>query len=183
MEAVKVLQAEHDGVLAVLAQLERAVSAAERGAPVPPGIFSDVQEFFAVFVDRCHHSKEEVAVFPRLEGGARARLIQELEAGHTRGRQLATAYAAAARAYSPGDAASGQQLAAAARAYAVFLREHIDEEAHELFPVMEESLAADDAAMVAEFERIEEERIGPGTHERLHRMIDNLPPRIDPFVQ
>ena len=183
MEAVAILQAEHDGVLAVLAQLDRAASAAERGVPVPPDVFGDIGEFFAVFVDRCHHSKEEFAVFPRLTRNARVKLVHDLEAGHARGRELAAAYAAAVRSYVPGDSVSGQRLAAAARAYAAFLREHIDEETRELFPVMETTLAGDDEALVAAFERIEEDQIGPGTHERLHHLIDDLPRRIEPFVR
>ncbi|MGI8915530.1 MAG: hemerythrin domain-containing protein [Chloroflexota bacterium] len=64
MKAVEVLRAEHDGVLIVLAELERAATAAEYAAPMPRGIFTDIQEFFSVFVDRCHHGKEEAEVFP-----------------------------------------------------------------------------------------------------------------------
>jgi hemerythrin-like domain-containing protein len=182
MDAVSVLQAEHAGVLAVLAQLDRAVIAAERGAPVPVAVFRDIGEFFVVFVDRCHHSKEEAVVFPRLARGAPARLIRDLEAGHARGRKLAAAYAAAVDAYVPGDVAAGRQLADAARAYAALLRAHIDEETQLLFPAMT-ALVADDAALVAAFDRIEDEQIGPGTHARLHGMIDTLPGRIDPFVR
>jgi hemerythrin-like domain-containing protein len=182
LEAVAVLHAEHEGVLAVLTQLERAVSAAEQGIPVPTDVFTDIGEFFSVFVDHCHHSKEEAVVFPRLAGSGQSELAPHLEAEHGRGRALAAAYAAAVQAYAPGDPVSGRALATAARAYAAFLREHIDEEDRELFPAMERTLATDDAALVVAFERIEEERIGPGTHERLHRLIDDLPGRIDPFV-
>jgi hemerythrin-like domain-containing protein len=183
MEAVAVLRTEHEGVLAVLTHLDRAVSAVERGRPVPADVFTDIREFFEIFVDRCHHGKEEAVVFPRLVGGTQSELAPHLEAEHGRGRELAAAYAAAVRAYDPGDLASGKALATAARAYAAFLREHIDDETRELFPAMETTLTGDDAALVAGFEHIEEERIGPGTHERLHHLIDDLPRRIDPFVR
>jgi hemerythrin-like domain-containing protein len=182
MQAISVLRAEHEGVLVVLTQLERAVAAAERALPVPADVFTDIGEFFSVFVDRCHHSKEEAIVFPRLARSAHGDVASHLEEEHGRGRELAAAYAAAVRGYTPGDTASGQRLAAAARTYAAFLREHIDEEDRELFPAMEGTLAATDAVLVAAFERIEEEQIGPGTHERLHHLIDDLPGRIDPFV-
>ena len=132
MEAISVLHAEHEGVLVVLTQLERAVAAAERALPVPADVFTDIGEFFSVFVDRCHHSKEEAVVFPRLAGSAQGDVASHLEEEHGRGRELATAYAAAVRGYTPGDTASGQRLAAAARAYAAFLREHIDEEDRDL---------------------------------------------------
>ena len=182
MEAVTVLRSEHEGVIAVLNQLERASAAIERGVPIGVDIFSDAEEFFVVFVDRCHHSKEEQEVFPRLEGGAAGDLVLKLESAHEHGRELSRAYAAAVRDYTPGDVPSGKRLAAAARAYDAFLREHIDDESRELFPVMELTMTADDAAMVEAFERIEEEEIGPGTHERLHHMIDDLPGRINAYL-
>lgn len=178
MNTIHILRTEHEAILMVLEQLERAASAAAQGIPVPASIFSDIQEFFSVFVDRCHHGKEESEVFPRLVSSEEAALIARLEAEHTTGRQQAERYAAAVRTYVPGDALLGAQLAQAAGAYAAFLREHIDRETHELFPAIERSLAPQDQTLVEAFERIEEERIGPGTHERLHRMIDGLAGRI-----
>lgn len=181
MQAVEVLRAEHEGVLTVLTQLERAVAAVEGGAPVPTAIFMDIEEFFAVFVDRCHHGKEEREVFPRLSGAARA-AVERLEADHREGRALAADYAAAVRRYTPGDRAASVRLADGARAYAAFLRRHIADETTVLFPAMEQALAGDDAALAALFERFEAEEIGPGTHERLHGMIEGLRGRIDPWV-
>jgi hemerythrin-like domain-containing protein len=177
LATVRVLRAEHDAIRAVLAQLEAAVAAAERGVAVPRDLFTDVQEFFTIFVDRCHHGKEEAEVFPRLATQAGA-LVQRLEADHATGRQLAAAYADAVQAYTPGDPAAGRRLAAAARAYAAHLTDHIDRETAALLPAIEQTLAADDHALAAAFERIEVERIGAGTHERLHAMIETLPHRI-----
>ena len=48
---------------------------------------------------------------------------------------------------------------------------------------MQEALAAEDDAMTAEFDRIELEEIGAGVHERIHAMIDSLPPRIKPWAE
>lgn len=79
MRTVDDLRTEHDIVLEVLGRLERAVSAAERGALVPAEVFTDIQEFFTTFVDRCHHGKEEAEVLPRLKAGAYADLAQRLE--------------------------------------------------------------------------------------------------------
>jgi hemerythrin-like domain-containing protein len=182
MQTIETLRAEHEGVLEVLRQLDRAADAAERGSPVPVDVFGDIQEFFAVFVDRCHHGKEEAELFPRLEQRGVREIVDRLETEHVTGRRLAAAYAEAAREYVPGDAASGGRLAAAAREYAAFLRAHIDLENTELFAATE-ALAADDQAIVDAFERIEEEKIGPGTHERLHGMIGSLGKRIDPWVR
>jgi hemerythrin-like domain-containing protein len=181
MKTIDTLRDEHNGVLFVLDQLERAVSAAERGAAVPKDVFADVQEFFAIFVDKCHHGKEEAELFPRLTSATGRALVDRLEGEHVVGRRLAGEYAAAVIDYRPGDAASGERLATAAREYAAFLREHIGVETEELFRETE-ALSAQDQELVDAFERIEVEQIGPGTHERLHGMIEGLPARIDPWV-
>jgi hemerythrin-like domain-containing protein len=178
MRSVDILRDEHTGVLTVLDQLERAVQAAESGRPVPADIFGDVQEFFAVFVDRCHHTKEEQALFPML-GPSGTALVKQLEDEHGTGRRLARAYADAVINYAA-DPTAAPGLARAAREYAAFLRGHIEIETAQLFPLMEGTLTPDeDDEVFREFDEIEEKQIGPGTHERLHGMIDSLAPRID----
>lgn len=183
MRATEVLREEHDAVLVVLDALEQAVAAAERGRSVPKSIFTDVEEFFTVFVDRCHHGKEEAAVFSQLDADpGNAGLIEQLETEHETGKRLSAAYREALAGYTPGDIASARALAAASRAYDAMLREHIEEENSELFVAMEQSLASQDDALVREFDRHEIEEIGEGTHERIHGMIDSLPLRIAPWV-
>jgi len=179
MRSTTILREEHDAVLIVLDQLEQAVAAAEQGIPVPKDIFADIKEFFTVFVDQCHHGKEEKAVFHQLDSSDRDRnLARMLAEEHQTGRELAAAFATAVSEYVPGDVGSATRLAAAAGAYDVMLRQHIDEENNDLFPAMEQSLGDVDAQMIAEFDRIEFEELGAGTHERLHEMIDTLPGRI-----
>lgn len=181
MNTVAVLNAEHAAILHVLEQLEQAAAASARGIPVPADIFQDIQEFLTIFVDRCHHGKEEAEVFPRLHQ-EHASLVEQLEAEHATGRELALVFNQAVQTYLPGKAVSGAKLAAAASAYATFLRKHINQETQELFPVVERALGSEDQQLVDAFERIEAERIGPGTHGRLHGMIDTLPGRIEPLL-
>lgn len=181
MNTVDILRAEHAAILQVLDQLEQAATASERGVPVPVDIYQDVEEFFTVFVDRCHHGKEEAEVFPRLQQD-HAALVERLEAEHATGRQLALAFNQAIQGYLPEKPGTGAVFATAARAYAAFLRRHIDQETQELFPVVEQELGPEDQQLVAAFERIEVERIGQGTHEQLHGMIDGLAGRIAPFL-
>jgi hemerythrin-like domain-containing protein len=182
MQTIETLRAEHEGVLTVLEQLERAVAAAERGVPVPVAVFADIQEFFVTFVAHCHHGKEEAEIFPRLERGVTAGLMAQLDREHDEGHDLAARYIDAVAGYIPGHKAAGARLAAAARGYADFLRRHIALEDRELFPAIEAALSGVDEELVAAFDRIEEQEIGPGTHERLHGMIDGLSGRIDPYV-
>ena len=112
-----------------------------------------------------------------------AAVVSVLEREHRLGRDLAAAYGDAVRAYMPGDIASALRLETAARQYASSLREHIDHETRELFPVIERVLAAEDERLVSAFDRIEEEQIGTGTHERLRGMIDTLPVRLVPLIK
>ena len=181
MQTIETLRAEHEAVLGVLTHLERAADAARHGMPIPRDLFADVRDFFTIFVDRCHHGKEESELFPRLTSTDDVALVHRLEAQHVEGRRLASDYTAAVDAYRPGDASSGARLAAAVHAYANFLRAHIDLENRELLPATA-GLIAQDRDLVEAFDRVEQERIGPGVHERLHEMIDSLPGRIQPWL-
>lgn len=180
MQSTEILRTEHNAVLAVLEQLDRATALATSGIPVPRDIFEDILEFFVVFVDHCHNGKEEAAVFGQIDWDARGkRLVSQLIAEHEVSRRLAAAYSDAVAAYMPGDRASALALANAVGAYGAALRQHITEEDEELLPSMEQTFAHDEDTRVAhEFDRIELEEIGEGVHERLHGMIDSLPSRI-----
>lgn len=183
MKSIETLRHEHDAVLFVLDSLEPALTAAEQGVPVPADIFTDVGQFFAVFVEQCHSGKEEAAVFARIPvSTAGTALVRQLENEHENGKRLSAAYNAAVKQYTPGDAASAAEVARTAREYGAALREHIEEENVGLFPSMQEALSAEDDAMTAEFDRIELEEIGAGVHEEIHAMIDTLPPRIKPWA-
>ena len=117
MKSIDTLRHEHDAVLLVLDHLEPALQAAEQGVPVPLDIFTDVGEFFTIFIDQCHSSKEESAVFaripPSIEG---TMMVQQLENEHATGKSLSAAYLAAVAANRPGDAATGKDVARTARA-------------------------------------------------------------------
>jgi hemerythrin-like domain-containing protein len=183
MQTTATLQAEHLGVLMVLDQLERAVAAAERGAKVPADILRDIREFFVVFVDRCHHTKEEAVLFPRLQARGSSAIVRRLEEEHAQGRALAAAYGQAVDDYGVDPTAAIGRLASAARDYADFLREHIALETRELLPALEATLADEDLALTEALEHIEMDWIGAGTHERLHAMIEGLPARIEPYAR
>jgi hemerythrin-like domain-containing protein len=179
VQTVTTLEEEHAAVLLVVTQLERAADAAARGVPVPAAIFADIVEFLRVFVDRCHHAKEETVLFPLL-GGDGAALTERLRTEHEAGRQLAEQFAAAVRDYTRSGSGTAARLARAARAECDHLCAHVDLETRELLPLVGRTLSGEaDAAAEHGFAQVEEQRIGPGTHERLHGMIEHLAPRLD----
>jgi hemerythrin-like domain-containing protein len=81
----------------------------------------------------------------------------------------------AASAYAKGDAAAGASWASAARTYARLLSEHILKENNVLFPMAEGILTpAEKETLAAQFEKLEVEKMGRGTHERLHARMAEI---------
>ena len=179
MKATEVLQEEHQGVLLALRVLEK-IGAELAQAPTganrdPAGDLTRLLDFLRVFVDKCHHGKEEDVLFPALleaglprEGGP----VQVMLAEHEAGRKLVAAMSRSLADHQAGQTGAAAALRAAAGEYAKLLTDHISKEDYVLYPIADEKIAVPvQAAMVEAFEKIEEERIGVGTHERYHEML------------
>lgn len=181
--ATHTLRREHDAILRMLdvtAELARRIDA---GASVPAEQLAGTVEFFQVFADRCHHAKEEDLLFPALEqkglprqGGPIGVMLHEHEIGRDAVRRMA----AAAQAY-PSDPAAAKRWAAAAAEYIPLLSAHIQKENNILFVMAERMLSDEEQTRLgADFEAAEEQKIGPGTHERLHGLMEKLSAEIAP---
>lgn len=179
-----ILYEEHAAILTVLDYLDQAVAALSEGRAVDAAIFRDLHEFFTLFVGQCHHGKEERLLFPQLHlFPEMAALIAALEREHAQGTALLATYAAAVEGYATRGLPDAGPLIAAAREYAAFLREHIRAENEDLLPSLPHiEPASVPVDLVPAFERYEVEVMGAGTHERLHRMIDTLGPRLAPYT-
>jgi hemerythrin-like domain-containing protein len=89
--------------------------------------------------------------------------------------------AEATAAYKSGDKSAGKRWAGAGAGYVALLRAHIDKENNVLFAMAERVLTPAEQADLAEgFEKLEVEKMGEGTHERLHAMMDTLLARLSP---
>lgn len=176
--ATAVLRSEHDAILQMLEATEEAVRLLYRGEGVDPETLAGLLEFFRLFADRCHHGKEEDLLFPALEkkglpraGGPIGVMLDE----HEQGRSLLRELGEAGQAYAQGASEAGRRWAEAARAYVTLLRQHIHKENNVLFLVAENLLSdAEQQQLARAFEKVEEERMGAGTHERLHALMDRL---------
>jgi hemerythrin-like domain-containing protein len=183
--ATSVLLGEHAAIQTVLAYLDRASDAVAQGRHVDPAIFSDMLRFFTLFVGQCHHGKEEQILFPLLRHRATDTdaVIAQLEQEHAQGLELVGSFAAALDAYAAHGMGAAGPLVAAARAYASYLRRHMEyEDEHLLARVEQAGPQHELAAALGAFDRFEEEVMGAGTHEELHRMIDTLGPRVAAFA-
>lgn len=176
--ATSILRNEHNAVLGVLYALDKAVVRLKAEREVPLAFFEDVLEFLTIFVDKCHHSKEEEVLFPILkqggipqEGGPIGQMLIE----HEQGREFIREMQRGLESIKENVPAGRYFLVGGAEGYSNLLKSHIMKENQVLF-VMADSLLRPGVQeeLVEQFEEIENNKIGAGTHERLHGKIEQL---------
>lgn len=178
MESTRVLKEEHGGVKIMLGILGKVSGRLESGQTVPREDLDRILEFLKVFVDRCHHAKEEEFLFPELEragvpreGGPIGVMLSE----HEEGREFIRGMGEAAAGLGRGDRGAAQRFVLNARGYTDLLLSHIEKEDEVLFPMADRMLdEAADRRLVEEFGKVEEERVGHGRHEQFHRLMEEL---------
>jgi hemerythrin-like domain-containing protein len=178
MQATNILRQEHEVILKMLDGLDETARQLLAGVMAAPATLSGLIEFFQLFADRCHHGKEEDLLFPLLErkglpraGGPIGVMLSE----HDLGRDLIKEMTAATADYERQPKAAGERWARAAQRYSMLLREHILKENEVLFRMAEEMLTPEEqTALAADFEKGEIEKMGAGTHERLHARMEKL---------
>jgi hemerythrin-like domain-containing protein len=176
--ATEILRHEHNAVVKMLGFTEDLADRLDHGERVSPDVLDKVLEFFRVFVDQCHHSKEEELLFPLLEakglpraGGPLGVMLSE----HEEGRKWIKEMTQAAEDYRLIVEGSGCRWASAARAYTDLLHAHLDKENNVLFVIAEQMLTpGEQASLVEGFEKLEVEKIGAGRHEQIHAMMAEL---------
>ncbi len=178
MFATDILRKEHDVILKMVDATDTVGRQLILSEKVSPDTLSGLLEFFRLFADRCHHGKEEVFLFPLLEkkgiprdGGPIGVMLCE----HTRGRELIHEMELASSQFQDSPAVSGRRWAQAAAEYTNLLREHIAKENNVLFPMAESLLTNEEQERLAQdFEQMEIQKMGVGTHERLHSRMNQL---------
>lgn len=175
--ATKLLKDEHRSIRAALDFAERMTSRIERGEEISLEGLARLMEFIHLFVERCHHAKEEKIFFPALESkgvGTSDGPLGVMLADHERGRDLIRTMNEAAEEYQPGLAKSGEHWARAAWDYSGLMQEHFGKEEEILFRMADSVLSPEEqGVIVTDFQRLDEENLGFGKHEELRaRMIE-----------
>jgi len=179
MKPIKDLKMEHEAVKVTMRILDSICKDAEKSGQIAnPDHLEQLLEFFKVFVDTCHHTKEEELLFPALEDVGVSRQsgpIGVMLKEHQQGREYVVKMNAALDRYSDDDRAAARDLIKSAHAYITLLNQHIDKENNVLFPIAEKNLSDEKQAELWEgFETIETQKIGAGKHEAFHKMIESL---------
>jgi hemerythrin-like domain-containing protein len=177
MKATQQLKNDHEGVKVMLNILEQVCRQLEADGTLNEEHFDGILEFLKVFVDKCHHGKEEDLLFPALiaagipEDGPIAVMLEEHEMGRNYVKSVNDDYAT----YVGGDKSASKTISKIVLAYITLLRNHIEKENNVLFVMADRLLSEKKQDELYEgFERIEEERIGAGKHEEFHGLLKRL---------
>lgn len=179
MQPIKDLKIENDAIRVTLRILDKICQRIEMsGNELDIRHMDQLLDFFRVFVDQCHHGKEEELLFPALEtigvshkGGPIEVMLYE----HQQGREYVRTMADATDQFKKGDWAAADEFVKTAREYITLLNQHIYKENNVLFPLAEKHLSKEELARLSEgFELIETEKIGIGRHDEFHKMLNDL---------
>jgi hemerythrin-like domain-containing protein len=176
--AIDALKTEHRAIKRMLEILDAVCDRLQTGGRIDPSDVNRITEFFREFADRCHHGKEEEIFFPALEmagipreGGPIGVMLHE----HDQMRADMEGLIDAAGRYQAGETTAGADIIRYASAYAATLRRHIEKEHHVLFQMAEQLLSPEEERELAErFEALEAEKMGAGTHQKLHALLDRM---------
>ncbi|UCD80418.1 MAG: hemerythrin domain-containing protein [Desulfobacterales bacterium] len=179
MNPIEELKTEHQAVKLTLKILNKINQKIEgTGKPANPDHMEQLLEFFSVFVDTCHHGKEEDMLFPAMEqigfskdNGPIGILLYEHQVGRTYVDSMKNALSDCKK----GNDKALKKFVQNAKCYIALLNGHIDKEDNVLFPLAENNLSKEKQAELYEgFEKIEVERIGVGKHDEFHKLLDQL---------
>jgi len=178
MKPTEQLKEEHKAIKLMLEILNKVCERLESGKAVNPEHLEKIVEFIRVFADRCHHGKEEDLLFPAMEeagiprqGGPIGVMLLE----HNMGRDYVKRLSDAVNKYKTGDRTISDKIVENARNYIALLTPHINKEDNILYLMADMRVPKEKQdELLAEFEKVETERMGPGKHEEFHRLLHNL---------
>jgi hemerythrin-like domain-containing protein len=178
MTATEVLRHEHKIILKVLDAVQREAQAIAKIGKLDLEKLDKILNFFRVFVDQCHHGKEEEYLFPTMgkrgfpaDKGPIPVMLHEHEVGRT----MVKATSEALSLVRQGDAEAKKAVATHLTNLAEHLQSHIAKENEVLFPMADKVFTPEDQqALVASFEKHEAEEIGAGVHEKYHQLAHEL---------
>ena len=158
--------------------MDSMAESARVGEQLDPNDLVQTIEFLRVFVDKCHHTKEEELLFPAIRAASVTSAegtIVVLLAEHAQGRRAVARIATVTQRLADGDEAASADLAEELGGYTELLHAHIRREEDSCFDVADRELpAAVQAELIEGYGRIERDVVGGGVHEAFHALLDRL---------
>ena len=160
MTVIEELKAEHQAVLLIIRILDQ------------------ILEFLQVFIDQCHHGKEEKVLFPAMvQAGIQQEFgpISVMLYEHARGRSLVQGMKIGVEGYRVHRADAIAQITENAEKYGRLLVKHINKENKVLYVMAERVLSPEKMVEIAKaFVRVDELEIGPDKHEEFYATLHAL---------
>jgi len=182
MRPTEILMDEHRVIETVLDCLEAMAARCAEGGSLDAQSAREAVDFFRGFADRCHHGKEEAELFPAMEARgfpADQGPTAVMRAEHAEGRRLLAEIERAIDGAAAPEPRASRAFAESSLRYTALLREHIQKEDHCLFPMADGALTNEDqAALLARFERVEQQDLGVAAHVRYLGLADALAARF-----
>jgi len=182
MRPTEILKHEHEVIGQMLKVTEVISRLLISGQKVDPEHLEQVIHFFKGFADRCHHGKEENLLFKAMikaglssEGGPIRFMLSE----HEMGREYIRMMAKGAEEYKKAQGnASGLDFVTGAQHYVSLLAQHIRKEDTILFVLADKILSEkQQIELKQDFEKMEHDEMGVGTHEHYLKILDDLKAR------
>ncbi len=176
-EPGEILIREHQEIRRLLSALDGMADFIRRKDALPDEYMEKAVAVVAEFADKCHHGKEEKALFPAISKAspnAGAELARRLTSDHRAFRKIVESMVELIP-----DATikrdSRTLLAKHVSTYSRLLREHMRVEEEQLVPEVEGAIEPAKRKEIArEFERMDEESMGRGGHQKYVDIIDEL---------
>ena len=146
-KALSIVHEEHRAISAVLSGLRELARMAEDPAVRPEfTVLHAMIHYIDAFPEKLHHPKEEESLFKPLLGHApqSAALVEDLSRQHAAGAKLVRELQRSLLAFEVEWPKGAAELRAAVKAYAEFHWDHMRREEHELLPLCERYLSAED---------------------------------------
>ena len=178
MKATEQLKKEHNAVKLTIRVLDKLCKNLEAGQKINIDDLESLIDFYGVFVDKCHHVKEENMLFSAMQRSldpSDGERIGALLKDHVSGRNYIRDLSKAVASYKRGENMAAQAIILNARHYMTLLIQHIDIEDNVLYPIADKRLSPQmQEELLREFDEFELREIGIDKHEAYHAMIERL---------
>jgi hemerythrin-like domain-containing protein len=181
MRAISIIKNEHKNLGAVLYSLEKLIEEIESGKQPEFAVFHGLFTYLDRFLDRYHHPKENLYLFPAiLERQPEAEsLIHKLGQQHTQGEILFTAMLKALSAYEFSGAEEFANFRDRVLEYCEFERNHAFLEEKEALPLAEKVLQPEDWQKIdAAFGKNKDPMFDSGWDSEFSKLFDSIVNRL-----
>ncbi len=144
MKAVEQLKKEHENIKLMLNILNKIYDKLQYRRELNQEHFSKIIEFSEVFVEKCHHGKEENLLLPAMletgipqDKGPAAFVIMEHKGLRRYFKDVSEAFAR----LKNGDSKMSEQISENLKKYITLLGQHIDKENNSFFPLVDSLLS------------------------------------------